>query len=185
MRKIFVDTETTGLSVTKGHRIIELGAIEVDSKITKKNSFHYYLNPERIIDPHAIKVHGITNEFVADKAKFKDIMWNFIDFIKGAELIMHNARFDESFIDNEFSIAGFNKKLRELCRITDTLKIARELHPGEDNSLDGLCSRYSINELDRSFHGALLDAEILAQVYSKIHQEKSFNNQDRGNKNAV
>ncbi len=98
-------------------------------------------------------------------------MWNFINFINGAELIMHNARFDESFINNEFSLAGFNKKLGELCKITDTLKIARELHPGKDNSLDGLCSRYSVNELDRSFHGALLDAEILAQVYSKIHQE--------------
>jgi len=171
MRKIFVDTETTGLSAAKGHRIIEVGAIEVDSKITKKKSFHCYLNPEKIIDPFAIEIHGITNEFVADKPKFKDIMWNFIDFIKGAEIIMHNARFDQSFIDNEFYLAGCDHKLNELCKITDTLKIARELHPGENNSLDGLCSRYSVNELDRSFHGALLDAEILSQVYSKIFQK--------------
>lgn len=170
MRKIFVDTETTGISVTNGHRIIELGAIEVDSKITKKNSFHCYLNPERLIDPHAIKVHGITDEFVANKPKFKDIISDFIDFVHGAELIMHNASFDQSFIDNELSLAGFDHKLEEICKITDTLKIARELHPGENNSLDGLCSRYSVNELDRSFHGALLDAEILSQVYSKIFQ---------------
>tara|TARA_Y100001970_G_C13926990_1_gene696267 strand:+ start:138 stop:674 length:537 start_codon:yes stop_codon:yes gene_type:complete len=170
MRKIFVDTETTGISVTNGHRIIELGAIEVDSNITKKNSFHCYLNPERLIDPHAIKVHGITDEFVANQVKFKDIMSDFINFIHGAELIMHNASFDQSFIDNELSLAGFDYKLEEICKITDTLKIARELHPGENNSLDGLCSRYSVNELDRSFHGALLDAEILSQVYSKIFQ---------------
>ena len=170
MRKIFVDTETTGISVTNGHRIIELGAIEVDSNITKKNSFHCYLNPERLIDPHAIKVHGITDEFVANQVKFKDIMSDFIDFVHGAELIMHNASFDQSFIDNELSLAGFDYKLEEICKITDTLKIARELHPGENNSLDGLCSRYSVNELDRSFHGALLDAEILSQVYSKIFQ---------------
>lgn len=170
MRKIFVDTETTGISVTNGHRIIELGAIEVDSKITKKNSFHCYLNPERLIDPHAIKVHGITDEFVANKPKFKDITSDFIDFVHGAELIMHNASFDQSFIDNELSLAGSDYKLEEICKITDTLKIARELHPGENNSLDGLCSRYSVNELDRSFHGALLDAEILSQVYSKIFQ---------------
>ena len=170
MRKIFVDTETTGISVTNGHRIIELGAIEVDSNITKKNSFHCYLNPERLIDPHAIKVHGVTDEFVANKPKFKDIMSDFIDFVHGAELIMHNASFDQSFIDNELSLAGFDYKLEEICKITDTLKIARELHPGENNSLDGLCSRYSVNELDRSFHGALLDAEILSQVYSKIFQ---------------
>jgi len=170
MRKIFVDTETTGISVTNGHRIIELGAIEVDSNITKKNSFHCYLNPERLIDPHAIKVHGITDEFVANQVKFKDIMSDFINFIHGAELIMHNASFDQSFIDNELSLAVFDYKLEEICKITDTLKIARELHPGENNSLDGLCSRYSVNELDRSFHGALLDAEILSQVYSKIFQ---------------
>jgi DNA polymerase-3 subunit epsilon len=171
MRKIFVDTETTGISVSTGHRIIELGAIEVDRNITKKNSFHCYLNPERLIDPHAIKVHGITDEFVANKPKFKDIMSDFIDFVHGAELIMHNASFDQSFIDNEFSLAGFDHKLEEICKITDTLKIARELHPGENNSLDGLCSRYSVNELDRSFHGALLDAEILSQVYSKIFKK--------------
>jgi DNA polymerase-3 subunit epsilon len=171
MRKIFVDTETTGLSAAHGHRIIEIGAIEVDGKITKKKSFHCYLNPEKLIDTFATEIHGITNEFVADKAKFKNIMWDFIDFIKGAELIMHNARFDQSFIDNELSLAGFDQKLDELCTITDTLKIARELHPGENNSLDGLCSRYSVNELDRSFHGALLDAEILSQVYSKIFKK--------------
>lgn len=171
MRKIFVDTETTGLSAAHGHRIIEIGAIEVDGKITKKKSFHCYLNPEKLIDTFATEIHGITNEFVADKAKFKDVMWDFIDFIKGAELIMHNARFDQSFIDNELSLAGFDQKLDELCTITDTLKIARELHPGENNSLDGLCSRYSVNELDRSFHGALLDAEILSQVYSKIFKK--------------
>ena len=171
MRKIFVDTETTGISVSTGHRIIELGAIEVDRNITKKNSFHCYLNPERLIDPHAIKVHGITDEFVANKPKFKDIMSDFIDFVHGAELIMHNASFDQSLIDNEFSLAGFDHKLEEICKITDTLKIVRELHPGENNSLDGLCSRYSVNELDRSFHGALLDAEILSQVYSKIFKK--------------
>ena len=172
LKRIVLDTESTGFSPRKGDRIIEIGAIELDSNTSKKNSFHCYLNPEKEMNRHVIKVHGITNEFVADKAKFKDIMHEFINFISGAELIMHNARFDQAFIDNEFYLAGYEKNLEDICEITDTLKIARNLHPGSDNSLDGLCSRYSINEHDRKLHGALLDARILVEVYENMMGEK-------------
>ena len=173
-RKITFDTETTGFNSKKGDRVIEIGAIELDSNTSKNNSFHCYINPEMEMNPRVIEVHGITDEFLANKPKFKDIMHDFIDFIEGAELIIHNARFDQSFIDAELSRADYDKKLEDICKITDTLKIARELHPGMNNSLDGLCSRYAIDEFDRSIHGALLDAEILAEVYSKLQQENLY-----------
>ena len=160
LKRIVLDIESTGFSPKKGDRVIEIGAIELDSNTSKKN-FHCYINPEMEMNPHVIEVHGITDEFLANKPKFKDIMHDFIDFIEGAELIIHNARFDQSFIDAEFSRADYDK-------------IARELHPGMNNSLDGLCSRYAINEFDRSIHGALLDAEILAEVYSKLQQENLY-----------
>jgi len=165
MRQIILDTETTGLSPEAGHRIIEIGAIEiVDRKITD-NNFQTYLNPKRSIDPGSIHIHGITDAFVADKPEFQEIMQEFLDFIKDAELVMHNAPFDVAFINLELSLAGFNKKLHEICEIKDTLPMARKIHPGKRNSLDALCSRYGVDKTNRDLHGALIDAKLLAQVF--------------------
>ena len=165
MRQIILDTETTGLSPEAGHRIIEIGAIEiVDRKITD-NNFQTYLNPKRNIDPGSIHVHGITDEFVADKPEFQEIMQEFLDFIKDAVLIMHNAPFDTAFINRELVLAGHNKELHEICEIKDTLPMARKIHPGKRNSLDALCSRYGVDKSNRDLHGALIDAKLLAQVF--------------------
>ena len=165
MKQIILDTETTGLSPEAGHRIIEIGAIEiVDRKITD-NNFQTYLNPKRSIDPGSIHIHGITDAFVADKPEFQEIMQEFLDFIKDAELVMHNAPFDVAFINLELSLAGFNKKLHEICEIKDTLPMARKIHPGKRNSLDALCSRYGVDKTNRDLHGALIDAKLLAQVF--------------------
>ena len=165
MKQIILDTETTGLSPEAGHRIIEIGAIEiVDRKITD-NNFQTYLNPKRSIDPGSIHIHGITDAFVADKPEFQEIMQEFLDFIKDAELVMHNAPFDVAFINLELSLAGFNKKLHEICEIKDTLPMARKIHPGKRNSLDALCSRYGVDKSNRDLHGALIDAKLLAQVF--------------------
>ena len=165
MKQIILDTETTGLSPEAGHRIIEIGAIEiVDRKITD-NNFQTYLNPKRSIDPGSMHIHGITDAFVADKPEFKEIMQEFLDFIKDAELVMHNAPFDVAFINLELSLAGFNKKLHEICEIKDTLPMARKIHPGKRNSLDALCSRYGVDKTNRDLHGALIDAKLLAQVF--------------------
>jgi DNA polymerase-3 subunit epsilon len=165
MRQIILDTETTGLSPDAGHRIIEIGAIEiVDRKITD-NNFQTYLNPKRSIDPGSINIHGITDAFVADKPEFQEIMQEFLDFIKDAELVMHNAPFDVAFINLELSLAGFNKELHEICEIKDTLPMARKIHPGKRNSLDALCSRYGVDKTNRALHGALTDAKLLAQVF--------------------
>jgi DNA polymerase-3 subunit epsilon len=165
MKQIILDTETTGLSPEAGHRIIEIGAIEiVDRKITD-NNFQTYLNPKRSIDPGSINIHGITDAFVADKPEFQEIMQEFLDFIKDAELVMHNAPFDVAFINLELSLAGFNKELHEICEIKDTLPMARKIHPGKRNSLDALCSRYGVDKTNRDLHGALIDAKLLAQVF--------------------
>ena len=165
MRQIILDTETTGISPEAGHRIIEIGAIEiVDRKVTD-NNFQTYLNPKRSIDPGSIHIHGITDEFVADKPEFKEIMQEFIDFVNDAELIMHNAPFDVAFINRELSLAGYNKELHEICEIIDTLPMARKIHPGKRNSLDALCSRYGVDNTNRDLHGALTDAKLLAQVF--------------------
>jgi len=165
MKQIILDTETTGISAEAGHRIIELGAIEiVDRKITD-NNFQAYLNPKRNIDPGSIHVHGITDEFVSDKPEFHEIMQEFLDFINGSELVMHNAPFDTAFINRELSLAGYNKELQEICEIKDTLPMARKIHPGKRNSLDALCSRYGVDKTNRDLHGALIDAKLLAQVF--------------------
>ena len=165
MRQIILDTETTGISPEAGHRIIEIGAIEiVDRKVTD-NNFQTYLNPKRSIDPGSIHIHGITDEFVADKPEFKEIMQEFIDFVNDAELIMHNAPFDVAFINRELSLAGYNKELHEIGEIIDTLPMARKIHPGKRNSLDALCSRYGVDKTNRDLHGALIDAKLLAQVF--------------------
>ncbi len=166
MRQIILDTETTGLEPEQGHRIIEIGCVEqIDRRLTG-NNFHQYLQPDREIDDAAIEVHGITNEFLADKPRFEDIVYDFIQYVDGAELIIHNAPFDVGFINAELKrLGGEWKGLAEYCRVTDTLVMAKKMHPGQRNSLDALCKRYDINNSHRELHGALLDAEILADVY--------------------
>jgi len=162
MRKIVLDTETTGLDPKQGHRIIELAAIELDGRKISLRRFHRYLNPEREIEAGAVAVHGLTYERLQNEAKFADIATSFLEFIDGAELIIHNAQFDMGFLNNELNLLGLPPLQNE---VMDTLKIAREMHPGKKNSLDALCSRYEIDNAHRSLHGALLDTELLAEVY--------------------
>ncbi len=164
-RQIVLDTETTGLEPEQGHRIIEIGCVELVDRRPTGNDFHQYLQPDRQIDAGAVEVHGITNEFLADKPRFADIVEDFIDYVKGAELIIHNAPFDVGFINAELSRLEGWEPLEHYCTITDTLVMAREKHPGQRNSLDALCGRYEIDNSQRQKHGALLDAEILAEVY--------------------
>ncbi len=165
MRQIVLDTETTGLEPREGHRIIEIGCVElVDRKLTGR-TYHQYIQPERLIDPGAIEIHGITNEFLADKPVFADVVDDFVDFIRGAELVIHNAPFDVGFINHELKLCGAEQSVDELCGVLDTLAMARRMHPGQKNTLDALCKRYDIDNSSRELHGALLDAEILADVY--------------------
>ena len=166
MRQIVLDTETTGLEVEQGHRIIEIGCVELNERELTGRHYHVYINPEREVDDGAMEVHGITNEFLADKPLFADIAGEFIEFIRGAELVIHNAPFDVGFMDHEFSLLkGESPRTKDLCRVTDSLKLARNKHPGQKNNLDVLCRRYGIDNSNRELHGALLDAEILALVY--------------------
>jgi DNA polymerase-3 subunit epsilon len=165
MRQIVLDTETTGLEPERDHRIIEVGAVElVDRKLTGRR-FGRYVNPQREIDDGALAVHGITAEFLADKPSFADIAADFLDFVRGAELIIHNAAFDIAFLDHELGRLGETTRIADICGIVDTLTIARHRHPGQKNSLDALCRRYGVDNSQRELHGALLDAEILADVY--------------------
>jgi len=161
-----MDTETTGLETRDGHRVIEIGCVEViDRKMTGHN-YHQYLQPDRESDEGALEVHGITSEFLADKPRFNDVASTFIDYIEGAELIIHNAPFDIGFLNYELSrLDGEWGDVQSICTITDTLIMAREMHPGQRNSLDALCKRYEINNAHRELHGALLDSEILGDVY--------------------
>lgn len=164
-RQIILDTETTGLEPELGHRVIELGAIELMNRRPTGNHFHYYINPERESDEAALRVHGIANEFLLDKPRFQEIASQFVEYVKGAELIIHNAPFDVAFLDAELARLDL-PPITRICRtVTDTLKLARELHPGKRNSLDALCDRYQIDNSSRTLHGALLDAELLAEVY--------------------
>jgi len=166
MRQIILDTETTGLEPAEGHKIIEIGCVEMVNRRLTRNNYHQYLNPEREIDAGAIEVHGITNESLRDKPKFRDIARDFLEFVKGAELIIHNAPFDIGFLNKEFSlIDGDAVRIGDHCTVIDTLKLARTMHPGQKNDLDSLCRRYSVDNSTRTLHGALLDAEILADVY--------------------
>lgn len=166
LRQVVLDTETTGINPKEGHKIIEIGCVELINRRLTQNRFHVYLNPDREIDAGAIEVHGITNEFLQDKPRFADIVADFIDFIAGAELIIHNAPFDVGFINHELaSLANENRQVETLSSVFDTLTYARKKHPGARNSLDALCKRYSIDNSHRELHGALLDAEILADVY--------------------
>ncbi len=161
-----LDTETTGLDVAQGHRIIEIGCVELVNRKLTGNHYHQYINPERDIDAGAIEVHGITNEFLADKPLFAPIAEDFMSFVDGAELIIHNAPFDIGFLNSEMNrLERGYSPLEERCRIIDTLVMARGKHPGQRNNLDALCQRYTVDNSQRDLHGALLDAEILADVY--------------------
>lgn len=166
MRQIILDTETTGLEAERGHRIIEIGCLEIVNRRTTGRSFHRYLNPERDIDEGAQAVHGISRAQLEHEPKFREIAAELIEFIAGAELVIHNAAFDVGFLDAEFKrLEGEKRRTADLCRILDTLALARSLHPGQRNSLDALCKRYSIDNSGRDLHGALLDAQLLADVY--------------------
>lgn len=168
-RQIILDTETTGFKPEEGHRIIEIGAIELIDRQFTHNDRHIYINPERPIDEGAFKVHGISTEFLSDKPLFAYIAEDFFDYIKGSELIIHNAPFDLNFLNHEFK--WLNKKypkIHEICTIIDTLSMARQRHPGQRNSLDALCKRYAINNAHRELHGARLDALLLAEVFLRM-----------------
>ncbi|MGC7560968.1 DNA polymerase III subunit epsilon [Pasteurella sp. PK-2025] len=168
-RQIVLDTETTGMNQFgahyEGHCIIEIGAVEMINRRLTGNNFHVYIKPDRPVDPDAIKVHGITDEMLADKPMFNEIAQQFIDYIQGAELLIHNASFDIGFMDYEFRKLKMGLNTHEICLITDTLQMARQMYPGKRNSLDALCDRLGIDNSKRTLHGALLDAEILADVY--------------------
>jgi len=165
-RQVVLDTETTGLSTADDHRIIEIGCVEVINRRLTGQTFHQYINPHREIDAGAMEVHGITQEFLADKPKFADIVDDFMQFIDGAELIIHNAPFDVGFLNHELGkIKAEKRRIKDVSTILDTLKLARDKHPGQKNNLDALCRRYDINNSNRELHGALLDSEILADVY--------------------
>jgi len=166
VRQIVLDTETTGLEVSLGHRIIEIGCIELVNRRVTGNHWHYYVNPDREIDSGAFEVHGISNEFLQDKQGFAELADDFLSYVGGAELVIHNAAFDVGFLDNELALLQpAAAPLRECCTVLDTLHLARQKHPGQRNNLDALCKRYDIDNSHRSLHGALLDARILADVY--------------------
>ncbi len=167
MRQIVLDTETTGIEPKEGHRIIEIGCVEVVNRRLTGNHFHVYINPGRHIEQEAIEVHGITNEFLADKPTFSQVAQEFVNFIKGAQLVIHNAPFDVGFMDHEFAMESSTRGVitHDICDVLDTLVLARQMHPGQKNNLDALCKRYGIDNSHRTLHGALLDAEILADVY--------------------
>ncbi|MGB8432935.1 MAG: DNA polymerase III subunit epsilon [Burkholderiales bacterium] len=165
MRQIVLDTETTGLNARMGDRIIEIGCVEILNRRLTGNRFHRFINPEREIEEGALRVHGITSEFLADKPRFGEVAGDFLDYVRGAELIIHNAAFDVEFLDLELGRVGAEPIAAQVAGILDTLAQARELHPGRKNSLDALCERYEIDNAHRTLHGALLDAELLAEVY--------------------
>ena len=170
MKEIVLDTETTGLSVRDGHRIVEIGCIEIENLIPTKNNFHCYLNPERKVSESALKVHGYTDEFLADKKKFKDIADDFLKFIEGKKIIIHNAEFDIGHLNNELSLIKKEKISREY--VIDTLEIARNKFPGSGISLDALCKRFRIDNSKRDKHTALIDCELLAKVYINLIDQK-------------
>ena len=164
-RQIVLDTETTGLELAQGHRVIEIGCIEIVNRRVSAGEFHHYLNPEREIDAGALAVHGITREFLLEKPRFADVAASLLEHLRGAELIIHNAEFDVGFLNAELARAGLSERIDQLCRVTDTWQLAKKVHPGQKNSLDALCRRYSIDNSGRELHGARLDARLLAEVY--------------------
>jgi len=166
VRQIVLDTETTGLEWTDGHRVIEIGCVEIIGRRHTRQTFHHYVRPDRAIDEAAQEVHGISSEMLVDKPEFAAIADDFLQFVDGSELIIHNASFDMGFLQNELKIAGYgDNRLDQHCTVLDTLMLAREMHPGQRNSLDALCKRYDVDNSRRDVHGALLDARLLADVY--------------------
>ena len=165
MRQIILDTETTGLEPSQGHNVIEIGCVEMIKRRLTGNNYHQYIKPDRDSDEEAIRIHGITNEFLADKPKFRDITADFLEYIRGAELIIHNAPFDIGFLNAELKRNGCDEKVEDICSIVDSLALARRKHPGQKNNLNALCRRYGIDNSHRELHGALLDSEILADRY--------------------
>ncbi|WP_462157973.1 DNA polymerase III subunit epsilon [Pseudoalteromonas sp. GB56] len=192
-RQIVLDTETTGINPKEGHRIIEIGCVELVNRRLTGNNFHVYINPQRDIEDEAIDVHGITTEFLKDKPLYHQVADEFLEYIRGAELIIHNAPFDVGFMDHEF--AKLNRgmpKTEDVCQVLDTLAMARNMHPGQKNSLDALCRRYDIDNSKRTLHGALLDSEILADVYlamtggqKKLNLAQNSDQQDNANKGGI
>jgi DNA polymerase-3 subunit epsilon len=164
MRQIVLDTETTGLDPAQGHRVIEIGALEILNRQITGATYHVYLNPERDIDAGALQVHGLSREFLSDKPRFADVAAEFLDFVRDAELIIHNAPFDIGFLNAELAYLE-DGPMKRYCGVLDTLKLAKGLHPGQKNNLDALCRRYFVDNAGRTFHGALLDAQLLAEVY--------------------
>src|SRR5210317_1053308 len=183
MKEIVLDTETTGISIKEGHRLVEIGCIELENLIPTKNKFHCYLNPERKVSEKALEVHGYTDEFLASQKKFLEVVEKFLDFIKDKRLIIHNADFDLSHLNNELAILGKKKLDNE---IVDTLNLARDKFPGSPVSLDALCKRYRIDNSQRTQHTALIDCDLLAKVYINLIDQKeptlNFQNQDQENK---
>ncbi len=166
MRQVVLDTETTGLEPEAGHRIIEIGCVEVVNRRPTNNRFHRYLNPGRLVDRGAVEVHGIEDEFLAKQPRFAEVAHEFLEFVKGAELVIHNADFDVEFINHELRrIDGVPHQIRDCCAVLDTLALARRMHPGQRNSLDALAKRYNVDNSKRELHGALLDAQILTEIY--------------------
>jgi DNA polymerase-3 subunit epsilon len=186
MKEIILDTETTGLSVKDGHRLVEIGCIELENLIPTKNKFHCYLNPERKVSEKALEVHGYTDEFLSSKKKFKEVVQEFLDFISGKRLIIHNAEFDLSHLNNELKIIGKEKLKNE---IVDTLQLARDKYPGSPLSLDALCKRYRIDNSKRVQHTALIDCDLLSKVYINLIDQKeptlNFNNETIDNKYQI
>jgi len=165
MRYVVLDTETTGLSPEQGHRVIEIGAVELSDRQASGRTFHVYLNPDREVDAGALEVHGLSNEFLADKPRFEAVVDDFLAFVAEAELIIHNAAFDVGFLNAELARLDRGRLESQCAGIQDTLRQARELHPGQRNNLDALCKRYEVDNSNRAYHGALLDAQLLAEVY--------------------
>ena len=166
MRQVVLDTETTGLEAGAGHRIIEIGCVEIVNRRPTSNRFHRYVNPDRAVDRGAVDVHGIEDEFLAKQPRFAEVAGEFLEFVKGAELVIHNADFDVEFINHELRrLEGVPHQIRECCTVLDTLALARRLHPGQRNSLDALAKRYNVDNSKRDLHGALLDAQILTDIY--------------------
>ena len=184
MRQIFLDTETTGLEHKLGHRIIEIGCVEMRNRRLTKRNYHRYINPEREIDAGALAVHGISLDFLQDKPRFADIAAEFLDFVRGAELIIHNAPFDIGFLNAELALLDM-APIDTVCHaVHDTLRMAKELHPGKKNNLNALCERYGVDNTHRTLHGALLDAEILAEVFVSMTRGQESLNMELGNDEA-
>jgi DNA polymerase-3 subunit epsilon len=166
MRQIVLDTETTGLEPKDGHRIIEIGCVEILDRRITRNAFHTYINPEREVEAGALEVHGIDNHFLRDKRRFAEVAGEFLEFVRGAELVIHNAAFDVGFLNHELQrMQNPVPDITTICTVRDTLEMARHQHPGQKNNLDALCKRYSVDNSGREYHGALLDAQLLAEVY--------------------